>query len=48
MNQNVVVLGALRLTPRGVAWLAESGNLTSVAVIDPRFLCLCKVVEFVL
>ena len=31
MNQNVVVLGLLRLTPRGMAWLAESGNLTSVA-----------------
>jgi hypothetical protein len=48
MNQNAVVLGLLRLIPLGMAWLAESGNLTSVAVIEPRFLCLYEVVEFVL
>lgn len=47
MNQSVVVFGLLTQTPRGMAWLAVSGNLTNVAMIKLRILCLYGFIEFV-
>lgn len=45
MNQSVVVFGLLTQTPRGMAWLAVSENLTNVAVIKtPNFMS--EIIEF--